>query len=399
MTAKNNFYSLYFFLAFINYGLLIGAANLNILFQFAIIGFLLIVHLLRHPVIKFDRDLFKPEVALSIWLIFSLVAFWNGNLLRSFGFVLNLLLMPVICHLLINAFGKGHYIGSMRRAILVLFGIVGSLYFFDIFNDGDFKGTLASSSVFGALMSLCGLFFMIEYLINKKSINIIVAITCTALLVLSSHRTGILALILSSILLPFVFSISYRAKIFMLLSLGTLFLVAIFFVIKIFPQLVSKAFYDGVIGIDNINMSGRSLIWEMLFLSWIDSLPNLIFGCGLNCSSDLIISSFPDTLEAIAVPHNEYLRLVVDLGIIGLLFYFWFLVKLLGVSLSSFEGRISLVFFIHLCVEMFFSNTIYWSGSYMMTLLLVSRINLASRRPIKPFNSEIILAQTQRYSK
>ena len=61
----------------------------------------------------------------------------------------------------------------------------------------------------------------------------------------------------------------------------------------------------------SINTSGRSALWEAL---WDSAVTNPVFGHGPGSATALVESRF----YPILLPHNEYLRLFHDLGIVGL---------------------------------------------------------------------------------
>jgi O-antigen ligase len=62
-----------------------------------------------------------------------------------------------------------------------------------------------------------------------------------------------------------------------------------------------------------VNWSGREIFWSVLALSWMES-PWV--GLGLGSSSGILKSLFPPEMGLVA--HNEYLRLGVDAGFVGL---------------------------------------------------------------------------------
>lgn len=65
-----------------------------------------------------------------------------------------------------------------------------------------------------------------------------------------------------------------------------------------------------------VNWSGRDVFWPVLFAAF---LGNPVLGQGLGSSTRLMRETFP--MEWAGVAHNEYLRLAVDTGVIGLGLY------------------------------------------------------------------------------
>lgn len=70
---------------------------------------------------------------------------------------------------------------------------------------------------------------------------------------------------------------------------------------------------DPVLLYETMDLAGREHFWGVLFFSWMGSP---VFGLGLGSSSAIIQTLFHP--EVVAVAHNEYLRLGVDLGLLGL---------------------------------------------------------------------------------
>ena len=64
----------------------------------------------------------------------------------------------------------------------------------------------------------------------------------------------------------------------------------------------------------SFNTSGRGNIWGLLEAKFFDGGP---FGHGIGAAADLVSARYPD----VAQPHNEYLRLLYDLGWPGLLMF------------------------------------------------------------------------------
>jgi putative inorganic carbon (HCO3(-)) transporter len=69
--------------------------------------------------------------------------------------------------------------------------------------------------------------------------------------------------------------------------------------------------------VEMMHWGGRDRIWPVLLRAFRES-PAI--GLGLGTSADLMQTSFADTF--LDVPHNEYLRLLVDTGIVGTVLFF-----------------------------------------------------------------------------
>ncbi len=88
---------------------------------------------------------------------------------------------------------------------------------------------------------------------------------------------------------------------------------------------------DNAIALDNgltFNTSGRDQIWDVVLQSASEAL---VFGKGPGSAQELITSRFAGS---IAHPHNEYLRILHDFGVIGLGLFVWALLWLLAAIYS-----------------------------------------------------------------
>lgn len=103
-------------------------------------------------------------------------------------------------------------------------------------------------------------------------------------------------------------------------------LVVMWFLIGHVPALEQR-FFSGdqslAVGGLQINASGRTDFWEATVDSW---QTNPWTGHGAGSAGELIDSQFP----GLGHPHNEYLRLLHDYGIVGLAFWVWGLLSILA---------------------------------------------------------------------
>ncbi|HEX7117818.1 MAG TPA: O-antigen ligase family protein [Longimicrobiales bacterium] len=61
-----------------------------------------------------------------------------------------------------------------------------------------------------------------------------------------------------------------------------------------------------------MNWQGRQIIWPVLFKAFLGSP---VFGLGLGASSALLIETFQGGMGGVI--HNEYLRLLIETGLVG----------------------------------------------------------------------------------
>lgn len=123
------------------------------------------------------------------------------------------------------------------------------------------------------------------------------------------------------------------------LAIGLLLFLAAWWLVNFYSPIKSRFDNPGdnaVIAGIHVNTSGRSVLWE---LTWKDSLNNLWFGQGPGSANEFISGMFP----AVGHPHNDYLRIFHDFGIVGVaLWLFGFaalLIGALGRARKSRDGR------------------------------------------------------------
>jgi O-antigen ligase len=87
-----------------------------------------------------------------------------------------------------------------------------------------------------------------------------------------------------------------------------------------------------------LNMEGREVFWAVILKAFTTSP---IYGLGLGSSTAIIQATFPR--EAGLVPHNEYLRLLADLGVVGTVLFFVAIAHWWGGALSAGRSQDKLV--------------------------------------------------------
>jgi len=112
-----------------------------------------------------------------------------------------------------------------------------------------------------------------------------------------------------------------------LISLTTFFILA--YSIFLLPVVRNRFSFIGDEAIfrgRTINTSGRTKIWRVIMEESSDSI---FFGHGIGSSEDLVLNNF----QTISQPHNDFLRIFFDFGILG------FLVLFLIILLFVLDGR------------------------------------------------------------
>jgi len=106
------------------------------------------------------------------------------------------------------------------------------------------------------------------------------------------------------------------------------------------------------------NSSGRVILWHEA-LAVIKDFP--IFGCGLNTYS-IIAPSYKFTADGGTYPHNSYLQMTAELGIVGLVAFAWIIFRLFKTSLES----------IKMIKDGFYSNVLMGLSAGMLAFLVHS---------------------------
>jgi O-antigen ligase len=132
-----------------------------------------------------------------------------------------------------------------------------------------------------------------------------------------------------------------------------------------------------------LNTSGRSQIWDVEFAAW---QKNPVFGRGMGAGAVILLDNSWHNLVAARATHNEYLRLLLDGGIVGLISYFLgfvFLIVRECRDTGTTAKRLTFTLFLSFAIWSFFDNTIS-SGWTLITFyavaLLLFQARLAERR-------------------
>ena len=245
-------------------------------------------------------------------------------------------------------------------------------------HEGDFAGSYTTGSQLGAIASLFAVFFFVRWAYSRGSFWVGSLFALGAVLLwFSEHRAGLLAL-LTAIYVAWLQKAwvlhGLRAALVLTATIIFSFCISVAFTIFFREQI----FFNGVIGLDTIRSAGRFTVWPDLAVNFASgSQISWFFGQGLGSASLTIESSHAGTLDQIALPHNEYLRLLLDVGFFGLLAYLATMAKvaLIKPSIASTVSRsvYSWPLFTHFLIEMCFSNVINWTASYVLIAVILAK--------------------------
>jgi O-antigen ligase len=264
----------------------------------------------------------RPGIALVIWAIASIL--WNVN--RSVEAVQNTCVMVLFVASIILVASQAASSGKASPQILKQLPWV--LYF----STALFVSTVlhlysVQARLFALYASVGVMWFAAGWRFHEKR-----ARTATIIMVFcigwSLSRTALIGCIL---VLPWI--LSFRGKsltgllrpILTLSFLGVVTLGAIFSV----PSLHQRFFEQGDQGVTvngtTISTEGRAEIWAVVYA---DAMHSPIVGHGAGSATDLVTKVFG---VEIAQPHNDYLRIFHDYGLIGLALWIAFITSLVTV--------------------------------------------------------------------
>lgn len=183
-------------------------------------------------------------------------------------------------------------------------------------------------------ISMCVLSLALFYYTLEKKKNLLLCILFMLPCILWVFRTSIMGTVLA--LMSFFF-FKYKLK-----SLPVIFLVFILFVLAVFaiPSVREKMFVNsenvsieqfqrGEISKDDINSNARFGMWEHLESRFYEGKE--LMGSGVGSVQNYMYSNF--VFGGLKVPHNDYVQILCDSGIIGVVLY---LLVVLTVIIHSF---------------------------------------------------------------
>lgn len=383
-TAQDWVMAVCLLVASINFFSAIGVPTLHAVSVFFVLFLFLAFLLLGGSVLRIERSFVMLSFVLLALLFTNIARAGYLSLLPSLNFLFNLYVVPVFAYFIGRSCYSERSLFVFRVTFIFIVTLSFIVYLFQWSGESDFSGTQASGSVYGGVVSLYALLFFIFFQRGKLKLDLMLSAAALLLLVMSKHRAGLLAIVISLwIYIGLRGSRSSMGSIIWLAVIGAFALVGLFALFVLSPEFFVNQFYDGDIALENINTSGRAAIWGMLTDEWSKSAWLLLFGGGIGHSTMLITENFPSTLDSIAVPHNEWLRLGVDMGLLGILIYALFINRFVSAGVAIAGNPVVVALIAHVYVEMFFSNAIFWSGSYFAILGISCAVLSGGRESVK----------------
>ena len=287
-----------------------------------------------------------------LFVVFSLIAFYDKIYIRITHKHEIFLFLFLIYDLLTIIWSKDvFYSSNIMFAIYFLFFIM--FYFYD-FNKNEKRMLYTSFYVSIFLLILTTIFFgrfyhgrltlsinenidpnyfcsgfvlIVAFLLNRlkfkkeRLINIILLFAVLLIVVLSGSRGSLLAII-GEIFVFFAFR--YKKNIFAIILIAVSLLLLYLLFLKVLPENLSnrfniiESFYDGG--------SGRTTIWKnMISIYNNGNLFDKIFGFGRESTRYL----YMEKVGIYYSPHNLYIKILLENGIIGITFFSLFIISTL----------------------------------------------------------------------
>uniref|UniRef100_UPI00404B5DC9 O-antigen ligase family protein n=2 Tax=Pseudomonadati TaxID=3379134 RepID=UPI00404B5DC9 len=218
------------------------------------------------------------------------------------------------------------------------------------------------------------MYFVIVLLIYEsiisKSIKLEFILISLFVLLLTGSRGPLIAVFLPMILLFYIPKTQFLIKRSLLYFLPII-MVLIYFISKIIDR-------SNQITINNdagFNLSGREIAWEF-FLSQVDGIS--LFGGGLGSIVNLTKDVTEFNLFYFPVPHNEFIRFYMEIGLFGVVIFFInfiiILYKVYSVS-SDITKRFLFMFYLGFIMLTFFDNTFSTLQSVIPLALILKYIH------------------------
>jgi O-antigen ligase len=202
------------------------------------------------------------------------------------------------------------------------------LYLPTLFLAGLGNGMLISSRSFGLFGLICLAYLLMEWRYSKQKIWFFSSIGMMIIIALSLSRTAMVTGVVMMILSRYKSGIRNMMKYFMFVLISIVLMIITIF----YFEPIKSRFFEGdtslsISGIP-INAMGRTQIWETVIQSFWSSP---IIGNGAGSAEEIL----KQKLITESQPHNDYLRILHDYGMVGFSFWITVLIGLLLVSWRS----------------------------------------------------------------
>ena len=347
--------------------------------SFSIIAFTF-VYLCINPFLKLGLDLI---VLIGLNLFIMTYALFKGGLsFEALYEIYTILIVPLFGYFLGLRLNLRSFISIFYYCLLIVLLLNFIYLLVSVDSIRGFSGFLPSTNRLGAMSSLCSLLFFFIYHFTKEKKFIFISILSFATLIFSAHRAGILALFISFTI--FLIQVKKYQNLLIIIKKYLLSFLIFSIILLIFipeSNVFKKTFRSGEVDILQVHDSGRSEVWSMIGDNIRNDYDNSKYA-QLLLGNGLVLSKLDGwhgewQQDHFEVPHNEYLRLFLEIGFLGL-FVFLYLIYRIMVPLSKLQKVNSGVRFVNLGIPLLFhyliifgfTNLLYHSYSYNLLLFI-----------------------------
>ena len=290
----------------------------NIIYSF----FVLYFYLLLLSFFSTDKFLSFKSSASQIrfflfFLFFSTVLKWDENFLSKLIFFYKLILLIFSLDLIFQSLNANHY-----NSIGLISGGSDPKRFSGFFGDELIAGTFIYFLAIPVISQIFSKFNSDN--LARKIINIFFITVVTIAIVVTGDRMASI-LYISSIILIVLFFFDYK-KIIIFFAIMGIFLVTIFQ----FNSTVQTRYKETILEVKNYKEFGYFQLFSSSFSIWQN---NKIFGIGLKNYRIVCDTKTQDKYTGKATlcsthPHNNWLELLVETGLVGITFFVIFIVNI-----------------------------------------------------------------------
>lgn len=271
--------------------------------------------------VAFFKNYFLKKKSLLIYFVFLLFAgfslLYSDSKLDGLRFFFKLC-FPYFIFVTINNIATKEKIEFVEKSILIGCIIIAFISIILLFlNKGfisrgeiipipRFSSVSGGSTHFGAYSGIMALLLYGKYLFQRKKIYFVLFVCFVVFTFLSLQRIEIFGLIIGTILLTFISKRKSQLVLFLLIIIVMLSIFSKHLLYRTFylspPEKISLSLQT----LDRIHSYGRDYLWKNTFAIFQN---NKLLGAGLGMTQYYLEGE---------VPHNEYLRILADTGILGL---------------------------------------------------------------------------------
>ena len=309
----------------------------------------------------------KKAVALSSSVLLTyLICIIIANDIQSIDreiYFLTVLIFPIF-YTFVPITEKYIHFGAFRLSvtisIIVLFCLLSLGYYILVDTSSDeLYLYFGSASIYGGIAAALALTISVQVR-NYLSPEMLLLVCLIFLLLLSGHRAGMLAF-LCALAAYTIRANLVKAIAIVLPAISGFGLIIVYTYIELF-------FFQGEVSVDTINTSGRLVTWIAIIESMGNFDLQLLFGRGIGATQEYLNLYHDGIKKQISLPHNEFLRISYDIGIVGLIIWIYFICTIFYFYVNNYISFLTLYF-----IEVTFSNVLYWHVGFLLIIMLLNR--------------------------